>query len=38
MVDWAVDIFFNRDVTRLKTFAEEKSLSGSAKKTEVMLG
>lgn len=37
MVDWTVDIFFNRDVTRLKTFAEEKILSSSAKKTEVML-
>ena len=26
MVDWTIDVFFKRDVTRLKTFAEEKGL------------
>jgi NADH dehydrogenase len=25
MVDWYIDLFFKRDVTRLKTFAEEES-------------
>jgi hypothetical protein len=24
MVDWTIDIFFNRDVTRLKMFASER--------------
>ena len=26
MVDWSIDLFFKRDVTRIRTFAEEKGL------------
>ncbi|MFZ0513891.1 MAG: NAD(P)/FAD-dependent oxidoreductase [Candidatus Nitrosopolaris sp.] len=29
LVDWAIDIFFKRDVTMLKTFAEEKNIRKS---------
>ncbi len=36
MVDWAIDLFFKRDVTRLRTFAEEKRLKASLKETEVL--
>jgi NADH dehydrogenase len=31
MVDWAIDLFFKRDVTRLKTFVEEKAVKASVK-------
>ncbi len=37
MVDWAIDLFFKRDVTRLKTFTEEKDLKASIKETKVLL-
>ncbi len=36
MVDWALDLFFKPDVTRLKTFAEEKDLAASVKERAVM--
>jgi NADH dehydrogenase len=26
MVDWSIDLFFKRDVTRIRTFTEEKGL------------
>ena len=28
-VDWIIDLFFKRDVTRLKTFTEEDSVKAS---------
>ena len=41
MVDWTLDLFFKRDVTRLRTFAEEneeqKGLAASINKTEEFL-
>ncbi len=33
MVDWIIDLFFKRDVTRLKTFTEEDSVKAS---TEIL--
>ena len=33
MVDWFIDLFFKRDVTRLKTFTEEDSVKAS---TEIL--
>jgi len=35
MVDWFIDLFFKRDVTRLKTFAEER-LKDDVKETEFL--
>jgi hypothetical protein len=32
-VDWIIDLFFKRDVTRLKTFTEEDSVKAS---TEIL--
>jgi NADH:ubiquinone reductase (H+-translocating) len=35
-VDWFIDLFFKRDVTRLKTFTEERSIEDRAKQREVI--
>ena len=32
MTDWFIDLFFKRDVTRLKTPIEEKGIKSSLKK------
>jgi NADH:ubiquinone reductase (H+-translocating) len=36
MVDWFIDLFFKRDVTRLKTLTVERSIEVRAKQTEVI--
>lgn len=36
IADWTIDLFFKRDVTRLKTFAEEKRLRTNVKETEIL--
>jgi len=33
MVDWFIDLFFKRDVSRLRTFTEENSIKAS---TEIL--
>ena len=35
-VDWFIDLFFKRDVTRLKTFTAKRSIEDRAKQTEVI--
>ena len=35
-VDWFIDLFFKRDVTRLKTLAVEGSIKDRPKQTEVI--
>ena len=35
-VDWFIDLFFKRDVTRLKTLTEERSIEDRAKQREVI--
>jgi len=35
MVDWFIDLFFKRDVTRLKTFAEEKLMNSSVNQATI---
>ena len=35
-VDWFVDLFFKRDVTRLKTLTVERSIEDRPKQTEVI--
>ncbi|MGI8419576.1 MAG: NAD(P)/FAD-dependent oxidoreductase, partial [Candidatus Levyibacteriota bacterium] len=35
VVDWFIDLFFKRDVTRLKTLAVQRSIKDRAKQTEV---
>jgi NADH dehydrogenase len=35
-VDWFIDLFFKRDVTRLKTLTEERSREDRAKQREVI--
>ncbi len=36
MVDWFIDLFFKRDVTRLKTLTVQRSIEDRAKQTEVI--
>ena len=36
LVDWFIDLFFKRDVTRLKTLRVERSIEDRAKQTEVI--
>jgi len=36
MVDWFIDLFFKRDVTRLKTLTVRRSIEDRAKQTEVI--
>ena len=35
-VDWFIDLFFKRDVTRLKTLTAKRSIEDRAKQTEVI--
>jgi len=35
-VDWFIDLFFKRDVTRLKTLTVERSIEDRAKQREVI--
>jgi hypothetical protein len=35
-VDWFIDLFFKRDVTRLKTLTVERSIEDRPKQTEVI--
>jgi len=35
MADWVIDLFFKRDVTRVKTVTEERFMEASAKHTEI---
>jgi len=35
-VDWFIDLFFKRDVTRLKTLTVERSIKDRPKQTEVI--
>jgi hypothetical protein len=37
LADWVLDIFFKRDVTMLKTFAEEKKIRKTSMETEVSI-
>lgn len=36
MVDWGIDLFFKRDVTRLKTFAEERDRKVRIEENEIL--
>jgi NADH dehydrogenase len=36
MADWVIDLFFKRDVTRVKTVTEERFMEASAKHTEIL--
>jgi NADH dehydrogenase len=36
MVDWSIDLFFKRDITRIRTYTEEKGLKTGLSKTEVI--
>ena len=35
IVDWFIDLFFKRDVTRLKTFTEEKFMNSSVNQATI---
>jgi NADH dehydrogenase len=37
MVDWSIDLFFKRDITRIRTYTEEKGLKTGLSKAEVIL-
>jgi NADH dehydrogenase len=36
-VDWIIDLFFKRDVTRLKTFTEEDSVKARQRSSDKLL-
>jgi len=36
MVDWSIDLFFKRDITRIRTYTEEKGLKPGLNKAEVI--
>jgi len=36
MVDWSIDLFFKRDITRIRTYTEEKGLKTGLSEAEVI--